>query len=108
LTALNAWRLAWAGRNVSAYFAAYTADFKGDLASRAEWQKQRSERITAARALRIDVTDVRVRAIDATRLQVAFTQTYRSEELTQVGEKSLFFVKQGGRWLIEREVFFAK
>jgi uncharacterized protein YchJ len=108
LAAVDAWRLAWANRNVAAYLSAYTLDFKGDLATRAAWEKQRTERITNAKSIRLEIKDLRIRTTDASRSRVAFSQSYKSAEFSQDGEKSLFFIKVNGKWLIEREVFFAK
>ena len=108
LAAVDAWRLAWANRNVTAYIAAYTADFKGDVANRAAWEEQRRTRIGNAKSIRLEIKDVRIRTTETDRSRVAFSQSYQSAEFKQDGEKSLFFVKQKGKWLIEREVFFAK
>jgi outer membrane protein assembly factor BamE len=105
---LEGWRNAWANRNVPQYLTYYTPDFKADSASRADWEKQRRERIGAAKSIRIDLSEVKVLITAPDAARVGMTQRYVSDTLDQAGAKSLYLVKREGKWLIEREVFLPK
>lgn len=101
--AVEAWRAAWAAKNVDAYVAAYVGDYKGDAADRAAWLKQRRERLTAPGDLGLRLDDVKVVSVDAGEARVGFLQRYASANFTATTKKTLTLVARDGRWLIREE-----
>jgi tetratricopeptide (TPR) repeat protein len=104
LDAINAWAKAWSARNVNAYLASYSRDFKAPGGeSRAEWEASRRQRVSGPRSISV--------AIDAPRIAVAgdtatatFRQRYRSDVIKgSTTTKTLVFTRVDGRWLIQQE-----
>ncbi len=101
LNTILAWRKAWVEGDVASYIGAYEAGFKGELASRAAWEKQRRERVAGGNVIvRIENMAVRVMPEEA---QAEFTQRYISSRHEDVGYKSMKLRKIGGKWLIVEE-----
>jgi tetratricopeptide (TPR) repeat protein len=100
---VQAWAKAWAARDVPAYLAFYAPDFNPqDGLSRAEWQKQRDERISRAKSIEVGVTMVRV-DITGNEATAVFRQRYRSDITKSDSTKTLRMVKNGDRWQIRSE-----
>lgn len=103
LKAVEAWRAAWAAKNLDPYVAAYAADYRGDAASRDAWLKQRRERLTAPGALSLDLDGLRVDLTGPGQARVSFLQRYASEGFKATTRKTLTLVSRDGRWLIREE-----
>jgi tetratricopeptide (TPR) repeat protein len=101
--AVEAWARAWASRDVAAYLAAYAADFETPGGEpRAAWEKQRSDRISAAKSIQVNVTMKSV-TVEGNEATAVFRQSYRSDKLKSDNTKTLKMVKVGGKWLIKQE-----
>jgi ketosteroid isomerase-like protein len=101
--ALDQWREAWRGQNLSAYMNLYAADFvpaKG--MSRAAWAKSRTQRIKGKKNIRLDIRDVKFR-MEKTTAVVQFTQTYQDERIQMTDAKTMHWVQRDGRWWIVLE-----
>jgi outer membrane protein assembly factor BamE len=105
---LEGWRNAWASRNVEQYLSYYVPEFKGEYGTRAAWEAARRQRIASTKFIRLDLLDVKILITDTDAARLAFTQSYKSDQHEEAGSKSLYLVKQGGKWLIDREIFFSK
>jgi RND family efflux transporter MFP subunit len=103
LTAVEAWRQAWVGRDLQAYQAAYVDGYLGDQPSPAKWLRQREERMRATRALDVQLSEIRVEPHSAERVHVTFRQAYRSDQFNANGTKRLVMVSDQGRWRIQEE-----
>jgi tetratricopeptide (TPR) repeat protein len=103
LAAVNDWAKAWSAKNVNAYLAAYAKEFKpvgGE--SRADWEKTRKARISAAKKIKVDIQDAKVSVADG-KATVTFKQAYRSDKVTANARKTLVLEKRGAKWLIVQE-----
>jgi len=97
------WARAWSDKDVKAYLAHYAPDFEvPDGASRAAWEKQRSERIEHPKSIEVEakVLATHVNGDEAT---VKIHQSYRSDTLKSSNVKTLKLEKSGDRWLIKQE-----
>jgi hypothetical protein len=104
LTAVNAWAAAWARRDADAYLAAYADNFRvPDGMSRAGWEAQRRQRISAAAHIAIAVGSAKVTFSDADAATVSFRQDYRSNLLSAVDNKTLRLARQSSNWKIVEE-----
>ncbi|MDP3293198.1 MAG: tetratricopeptide repeat protein [Nevskia sp.] len=104
LRALEVWVRAWSARDVDAYLAAYSPEFKpdGGLALD-EWQSQRRARIGKAKMINVEVQAPEVQAIDAQHVRVLFTQDYSSDTISDKVGKIIELAEVGGSWKITRE-----
>jgi tetratricopeptide (TPR) repeat protein len=104
MSAVNGWASAWSHKNVGAYLAAYSSDFRPPNGqSRSEWAKQRKERISKPKSIRVSVDAPKVTMVDAAHATVSFHQGYRSDDLQTTTRKLLLMVKKGNKWLIQEE-----
>ena len=101
--AIERWARAWASKDVKGDLAAYAPEFQvpGGV-SRAEWEKQRTERIEAPKSIEVDA---KVQSIKVTGNQAVATirQGYKSDKVKSNSTKTLKLVKSGDRWLIKQE-----
>ena len=104
LRALEVWARAWSARDVDAYLAAYSSDFRpdGGLAID-EWQLQRRARIGKAKMINVELVAPEVQAIDAQHVRVLFTQDYSSDTISDKVGKIIELAEVGGTWKITRE-----
>ena len=97
------WARAWSAKDVKAYLAHYAPDFEvPGGASRAAWEKQRTERIEHPKSIEVEakILSTKVEGDEAT---VKFRQSYRSDTLKSHSTKTLKLEKSGDRWLIKQE-----
>lgn len=101
--AVRAWAAAWARRDMAAYFAAYSPEFRGAARSRSAWEQDRRDRIATRKHIKVDVQDLRV-TVDGDRATARFRQIYSSDALSASGRKTLQLVRgPQGRWVIREE-----
>ncbi|GAB4127595.1 MAG: hypothetical protein Fur0040_10470 [Sideroxydans sp.] len=104
LEATRAWAAAWTSQNSTKYLAHYASSFETpDGMTRAAWEAQRRERIAKPKTIQIEVRDARVEVRDAQHAVVRFRQLYRASHLKSASRKTLLWVKEDGRWKIQRE-----
>lgn len=101
--AVNDWAAAWASRDIPRYLAAYAPDFSPEHGTRAEWEKQRKERISKAARLSVTVSELQVTSYSPGRATASFVQSYESENHSDKSKKTLELRDAGGHWLITRE-----
>ena len=98
------WAAAWSAKSFTAYAGFYAPSFApADGSSRAAWAKQREQRLAAAKWIRIEVRNLKLKEAGKDTLLAQFAQHYRSDSFSAVTRKELEWVKAGGQWLIARE-----
>ncbi|MBU0595005.1 MAG: TolC family outer membrane protein [Gammaproteobacteria bacterium] len=103
--ALDNWRMAWALRDLSAYFASYAPEFSaGGGVSYESWQDKRREVIGKAKEITLEVDDVKINFLGETNAETSFRQAYRSKNYQDVVYKKISWQKQGERWVIVSEI----
>jgi tetratricopeptide (TPR) repeat protein len=97
------WAAAWSRKDVPAYLAFYARGFQPPAGlSRIEWEKQRNERLNRPGSIKVAIDDLKVVA-DGDGWRVTFRQHYRATGLESTATKSMRWVHEGGRWLIQAE-----
>lgn len=102
--ALAGWANAWAGKDVKTYLAHYAAEFTPPKGmSRKAWEAEREERI-AGKPGKISVSydDPQI-AINGDKATVKFRQHYKATGLKSSTNKTMVFVRNGSKWLIQEE-----
>ncbi len=104
LKTVHAWAGAWARKDVPGYLAHYAKDFKTPKGeSRADWEKQRNQRISAPKKIEVGIEAPKVSINGDNAASVSFRQIYRSDVTKATGTKTLEMVKNNGKWLIREE-----
>lgn len=97
------WAAAWSRKDVPAYLAFYARNFQPPSGlSRSEWEKQRHERLNRSGTIKVTIDSLKVVA-DGDGWRVTFRQHYRATGLESTATKSMRWVQDGGRWLIQAE-----
>jgi len=97
------WAAAWSRKDVPAYLAFYSRSFQPPTGlSRSDWEKQRHERLNRSGTIKVTIDDLQVVA-DGDGWRVTFRQHYRATGLESTATKSMRWVHEGGRWLIQAE-----
>jgi hypothetical protein len=102
---VEGWRQAWQSHDLTAYLAAYGADFKpADGSSRDAWVAARSKKLAGNAAIEVHLNNVVIERVDQDRFRVSFQQDYASGSYREVGRgKTLDVAREGGEWKIIRE-----
>jgi murein L,D-transpeptidase YafK len=101
--AVDAWASAWEKKNADAYIAAYAPDFKPEKGSRKEWAKQRRERLSNAKKIKVTIGNPQVTSTSPDKATAKFVQIYESDSYSDQTKKTLDFENVDGKWLITRE-----
>lgn len=103
------WASAWASKDVDAYLQFYGPSFTPDGGlSRKSWEQLRQSRINKAKAINVEIENLRIRVEGLERAVAEFRQNYSSDGYQDSSDKILEFVKQGEQWLIQRETSLAR
>ena len=101
---INAWATAWSRKDVKGYLARYAKDFKvPGGANRANWEKERNQRINKPGKIDVEVDDIKVNVDGPDQVTARFRQHYKSATLSSSTTKTLILVKREGKWLIQQE-----
>ncbi|WP_341918588.1 tetratricopeptide repeat protein [Polaromonas sp. YR568] len=101
--AVRAWASAWAGKDMTAYLAAYGKDFDtpGNQ-SRKAWEEERRSRIVGKSKISVKINNLSV-DVKGSKATAKFRQDYSADALNISSRKTLDMAKAGERWLIVRE-----
>lgn len=105
-TAVEAWRQAWSARDMVAYLGAYSDTFvPSDGSSREAWLRGRYRNVGGRDAIDVQVRDLNIESVDASRARVSFVQDYVSGSLREMNRpKTLDLARaDDGRWRIIAE-----
>ncbi len=104
LAVVELWAAAWSSRDVAAYLACYSGNFRPATdASRGAWEGQRRARILGARQIEIVLSDLQVSWLEVGDARVRFRQTYKSERFSDTTSKVLVLRKETDGWRIVTE-----
>lgn len=106
LTTVGNWAQAWSSQDVSAYLRYYATGFETpDGMSRADWEKQRRDRLTRPKFIKVSVSEAVVSVSGEKSASVRFKQRYQSDTIDSSGYKTLTLTKSASSWLIVKEQF---
>lgn len=102
--ALQAWRSAWAERDVAAYLQFYAPGFTPPKGlSRAAWEANRRNVIARSTGVSIGLDEIVVQLQDQDYATTVFRQAYRSASYRDQLVKTIRWERIDGRWLIVQE-----
>lgn len=104
MQALQAWRAAWAGRDVSTYLQSYAPGFAAAKGlSRAAWEANRRSVITRSSGVSVAIDEIVVQLQDENHATTVFRQVYRSASYQDQLVKTIRWERISNRWLIVGE-----
>jgi hypothetical protein len=104
LDSVNDWAKAWSARNMRAYVATYSSDFKpADGRSRAVWERRHRALFRRVKWIKVEIESPTVSFPETNLAVVRFTQHYRSDIYSDNVTKQLTLEQKNGKWLIRDE-----
>jgi hypothetical protein len=100
---LQKWATSWVDKDLPTYYGHYVPEFKGANADNKAWRAAREQVIATRKAIQLELKDLKFSSSGQDRVTVDMIQNYQSDALKDSIKKSMTFVKQGGRWLIQGE-----
>lgn len=101
--ALAAWSSAWSAQDVNGYLAAYSREFKPQGTSRAAWEAQRRERLTAPSFIKVSISRLEITRVRDNLVEANFFQSYRSDRFSDSVQKTFELIWEDGSWKILSE-----
>ena len=103
IAAIESWARAWSAQDVKGYLAHYAPEFEvPGGATRAAWEKERTERIEKPKKIEVGVKVLSAEA-NGNEATVTIRQSYRSDALKSNNTKIMKLLRSGDRWLIKQE-----
>lgn len=102
----NAWQQAWRDRDVDAYLGFYSEAFvpPGGL-SRAEWVKQRQQRLPKQSGMKLELSGVQITPNGEDSFTIQFVQDFTTPSYSEFGtRKELHLKDEGSSWKITQEI----
>ena len=99
---LSGWLKAWAKQDVNSYLSFYSDQFKDTKHDLSKWQSSRKRALEANNNLSIEASNVQI-SESLNRIKLNFTQQFKSDKYSDVGEKELVWIKNGDSWKILKE-----
>lgn len=103
LWTIEQWAEAWRKRDLPAYLAHYGPGFETPAGmNRQTWNEGRIARISSKEQIELSIRNLSVQIRDD-RAIVRFRQLYADEQLRMTDQKTMVWVRQDGRWMIQKE-----
>ena len=102
---LEAWRNAWAQRDIAAYLNAYSQQFTAvDGSPRDTWVAARTKKLSAGAPIDIQVRELGIERLNADQFKATFLQDYASGSYREMARtKVLLISRENGEWKITKE-----
>lgn len=102
---LEAWRNAWAQRDIAGYLNTYSQQFTpADGNSRDAWVAARSKKLSAGAPIDIQVRELGIERLNADQFKATFLQDYASGSYREMARtKTLLITRESGEWKITKE-----
>lgn len=103
LSAVERWAKAWSDQDMASYLDSYSQDFDPPRGmSRSAWETQRERRIVGKDRIRVVVDNPLITLTGDTAV-VKFKQSYFSDRLNNIANKTLTLQLEGSQWRITKE-----
>ena len=97
------WAKAWAEKDVPTYINFYSADHRPKFKTHKSWVEHRRKRIMRPGNIKVNVSDIVIRAQGENRAIIDFEQAYESRTYSDKVLKRLSFRRVGSQWKISEE-----
>lgn len=102
---LDAWRNAWAQRDIASYLNAYSQQFTpADGNTRNTWVATRTKKLSAGAPIDIQIRELGIERINGDQFKATFLQDYASGSYREMARtKVLLIARENGEWKITKE-----
>ena len=104
-TYIQSWARAWEKKDISTYISFYSKEYKGTQNHRGAWEASRQRAFKNNKNISIKLSNIQTYQKGKNRVEVFFTQEYKSDGYTDTGIKELLVEKKGVDWKIINETW---
>ena len=104
-TYIQSWASAWENKDISTYISFYSKEYKGTQNHRGAWEASRQRAFKNNKNISIKLSNIQTYQKGKNRVEVFFTQEYKSDGYTDTGIKELLVEKKGTNWKIINETW---
>ena len=101
---LEKWVRAWEKQDMELYLSFYSKEFKGSKERHADWRISRQAALKRHANISIQLQNIQISQSKDT-VDINFTQTFKSDEYSDIGVKELVWAKNGSDWKIIKETW---
>ncbi len=99
------WARAWEKQDIASYMAFYSKEFKGFKNHRGAWEASRQNALKKNKNISIKLSNIQIHQKEKNKIEVNFTQSYRSDGYADTGIKELLIEKKDAGWKIIKETW---
>ena len=99
------WASAWENKTIPTYLSFYSKEFKGSKNHRGAWEASRQHAFKNNKNISIKLSNIQIHQKEKKRVELNFTQEYKSDGYTDTGIKELLVEKKGTDWKIIKETW---
>ena len=104
-TYIQSWARAWEKKDISTYISFYSKEYKGTQNHRGAWEASRQRAFKNNKNISIKLSNIQTYQKGKNKVEVNFTQEYKSDGYTDTGIKELLVEKKGTDWKIINETW---
>lgn len=104
-TYVQSWASAWEKKDISTYISFYSKEYKGTQKQRGAWEASRQHAFKNNKNISIKLSNIQTHQKEKNKVEVNFTQEYKSDGYTDTGVKELLLEKKGTDWKIVNETW---
>ena len=104
-TYIQSWARAWEKKDISTYISFYSKEYKGTQNHRGAWEASRQHAFKKNKNISIKLSNIQTYLKEKNKVEVNFTQEYKSDGYTDTGIKELLVEKKGTDWKIINETW---
>ena len=102
---MDAWKKAWEYKDLRTYISFYDKRFRSSGMDLRAWEKYKAELNKKYRAIKIDISQMKVVNQSGKSAEVHFRQSYKADAYHDLGMKKLLLVKEANNWKIRKETW---
>ncbi len=97
------WKDVWEKKDIKTYIGFYSAKFKGRGMNLKAWNKYKTKNFRSKKNINLKISKIKTKKKNNNEIVVKFIQDYQADRYSDIGVKTLHWVKEKGGWKITRE-----
>ena len=99
------WVNAWQNKKVQSYLSFYSNNFKDNKRSRSKWEAYKRRSLRSRSDILIKISDLEVTLLKEGLVKTTFIQRFKSNRISDIGQKELYWQKERNGWKIIKEIW---
>ncbi len=105
ISTVNKWKTVWQAKDIEKYISHYSSSFRSDKMDLKQWKAYKKGLFRGPKQIRINLSDLKIKAVSPRKIVVSFVQEYTSGNVTDKGIKTLILNGCPGDYKIAEETW---